>query len=68
VAGGGREALLAEKRREDDLRLDGFGVGRVTAGRLTVRAVREMVSAASRQAQPSAVGRASEPPAWAGTA
>jgi very-short-patch-repair endonuclease len=64
----GQEALLAEKRREDDLRLDGFGVGRVTASGLTARAVRQTVSAAGRQAQPSAVGRASEPPPWAGRA
>ena len=64
----GQESLIAEKRREDDLRLDGFGVGRVTASGLTARAVRQTVSAAGRQAQPSAVGRASEPPPWAGRA
>lgn len=62
----GSQALSAEKAREDDLRLDGFGVGRVTASTLAEDKVRKMIASAQRQAQPRALHRRAEPPPWAG--
>ncbi|USQ79763.1 hypothetical protein NF556_19590 [Ornithinimicrobium faecis] len=64
-AGSVNQALTDEKAREDDLRLDGFGVGRVTSSTLTAEKVRKIVTTAQRQAQPSAVHRPAEPPPWA---
>ncbi len=61
----GRAALAAEKAREDDLRRDGFGMGRVTWARLTSDDVRQTIEAAREQARPNARHRPSEPPAWA---
>ncbi|WP_256842662.1 type IV toxin-antitoxin system AbiEi family antitoxin domain-containing protein [Ornithinimicrobium cryptoxanthini] len=61
----GRLALAQEKAREDDLRLDGFGVGRVTAGDLAAQRVAKIIAAARRQAQPRALRRRAEPPPWA---
>lgn len=65
AAAAGRQALAEEKVREDDLRLDGFGVGRVTAANLTARRVAAIVAAASKQARARAVRRPAEPPTWA---
>lgn len=64
----GRAALMAKKAREDDLRRDGFGVGRITWSRLRAAEVRAVVAAAAQQASPGARGRAAEPPAWAAAA
>lgn len=61
----GRRALTAEKAREDDLRLDGFGVGRVTTGDLTVARITQIALAAAEQAQPKAKGRPADVPPWA---
>lgn len=60
-----RSALSDEKTREDHLRLDGFGVGRVTASQLTVGTVRRIIATAQQQAQPGALHRPADPPAWA---
>lgn len=65
AGGSGAQALTAEKAREDDLRLDGFGVGRVRAEQLNLRDLTRIVHAAARQSQPQAVRRSPEPPAWA---
>ena len=61
----GRRVLAAEKTREDDLRLDGFGVGRVTSSKLTTKQVRAIIEGARRQAHPRALRRPAEPPSWA---
>jgi len=61
----GRAALAAEKAREDDLRLDGFGVGRVTWAQLKPDQVRQIVATAAQQAAPHARHRPAEPPTWA---
>lgn len=61
----GRAALTAEKTREDDLRRDGLGVGRVTWGQLTPVQVRALVTAAAEQARPEARRRPADPPPWA---
>lgn len=61
----GRANLAAEKAREDDLRRDGFGVGRVVWSQLTAAGVRRVVEAAREQALPHARHRTAEPPAWA---
>ncbi|WP_109471112.1 type IV toxin-antitoxin system AbiEi family antitoxin domain-containing protein [Ornithinimicrobium cavernae] len=61
----GRKALMAEKSREDDLRIDGFGVGRVTASGLRPEQVSRIITKAGQQAQPRALHRKAEPPAWA---
>lgn len=61
---GGAQALTAEKTREDDLRLDGFGVGRVRAEQLNTKDLTRIVAAAARQAQPDALHRPAEPPSW----
>lgn len=58
-------SLTAEKSREDDLRLDGFGVGRVQSSHLNPGDLRRIVLAAAAQAQPRARGRSPEPPTWA---
>lgn len=62
--GRGTQALVEEKAREDDLRLDGFGVGRVGAGQLTAAELSRVVRPAARQAQPQALRRRPEPPDW----
>ncbi|WP_162802011.1 hypothetical protein [Ornithinimicrobium murale] len=67
-AGGARQTLSDEKSREDDLRLDGFGVGRVTSSTLTAEKIRTIIAKAQQQAQPSALHRSAEPPPWARTA
>lgn len=59
------QTLSEEKTREDDLRLDGFGVGRVTSSKLTPERVRRIIATAQPQAQPSALHRPAEPPPWA---
>lgn len=61
----GRAALTAEKAREDDLRRDGLGVGRVTWSQLTPVQVRALANAAAEQAGPDARHRPAEPPPWA---
>lgn len=61
----GRANLAAEKAREDDLRRDGFGVGRVVWSQLTAGAVGQVVAAASVHALPHARHRPAEPPPWA---
>lgn len=60
-----RDSVTREKTREDDLRLDGFGVGRVTAKDLDRDLVRKIIAAAARQAQERAKLRQAEPPPWA---
>lgn len=65
VGDSGARALTAEKAREDDLRLDGFGVGRVGAEQLNLGDLTRIVHAAARQSQPQALRRSPEPPAWA---
>lgn len=59
------DSLTAEKSREDDLRLDGFGVGRVQSTHLNAASLSRIVRAAAAQAQPGARGRSPEPPTWA---
>lgn len=61
----GREAVTREKTREDDLRLEGFGVGRVTAKDLSRDRVRKIIAAAAGQAQAHAKQRRADPPPWA---
>lgn len=61
----GRQALVAEKAREDELRLTGFGVGRITAADLTGPRVEAVIKNARRQAQPRALRRPAAAPAWA---
>lgn len=61
----GREELAREKSREDDLRLEGFGVGRLTAGLLSPAWVSAVIKQARAQAQPRALRRPAQPPAWA---
>lgn len=61
----GRLALVQEKAREDDLRLDGFGVGRVTAADLSAQRVAKIIATARRQVQPRALRRQAEAPPWA---
>lgn len=61
----GRRALVAEKAREDDLRLDGFGVGRITAAQLEPARVAAVIKSARQQAQPRALRRPAAPPPWA---
>ncbi|NLG23242.1 MAG: type IV toxin-antitoxin system AbiEi family antitoxin domain-containing protein [Actinomycetales bacterium] len=63
-ADAGRTALVNEKAREDDLRREGFGVGRVTSQNLTPHGVKFIVASARQQAQPRALHRPAEPPAW----
>lgn len=65
-AQGGKDALVQEKVREDDLRLEGFGVGRVTVADLNGKRLESIIAAARRQVQPTALRRAAEPPHWAG--
>lgn len=60
-----RDALVAEKKREDALRLHGFGVGRVTSSDMTPEKVKAIIKKAAQQAQPGARHRAAEPPHWA---
>lgn len=60
-------ALSEEKAREDDLRLDGFGVGRVTASTLTAEKVSRIIATAQRQAHPKALHRPAARPHWAST-
>lgn len=64
VGASGSRALTAEKAREDDLRLDGFGVGRVGAGQLNLKDLTRIVHAAAQQSHPRALRRAPEPPNW----
>ncbi len=61
----GRAALTAEKAREDDLRRDGLGVGRVTWSQLTPVQVRALANAAAGQAGPDARHRPAQAPPWA---
>jgi very-short-patch-repair endonuclease len=65
-AADGYVTLVAEKHREDDLRLDGFGVGRVTWAALTADQVARTVATARAQAQPRAVRRPADTPAHPG--
>lgn len=60
----GREALVREKAREDDLRREGFGVGRITSQSLSPQWVTAIIGSAQQQAQPSARHRRAEQPAW----
>lgn len=64
-AGTGQAALAREKEREDDLRGEGFGVGRVTSRTLSSTAVARIIASAQRQALPRARNRAAERPHWA---
>lgn len=64
-ASAGRRALVAEKAREDELRLAGFGVGRITAADLSPSRVTAVIAAARQQAQPRALRRPAAPPPWA---
>lgn len=58
--------LAAEKSREDAIRADGFGVGRVVWGDLSTTAVAGIVRAAADQAAERARQHVSTPPPWAG--
>lgn len=60
----GRVALSKEKDREDDLRLSGFGVGRVTSGLLKEAALMHLIAQAAKQASPEARHRSPEHPPW----
>ncbi len=65
ATGQARRTVAQEKAREDDLRLEGFGVGRVTADTLNRQHVAAIIDKARQQAQPQAIRRAAEPPPWA---
>lgn len=67
LSNGGQSALVSEKKREDDLRLDGFGVGRVTAADLTRAGVTRIIVTARKQALPGALHREAARPHWART-
>ena len=62
----GADALVAEKVREDALRAEGYGVGRVTWSGLAAGTLAQVILVASRQAQPRARHHVSTPPDWWG--
>lgn len=58
------DPLVAEKAREDAIRAEGFGVGRVVWSGLKGPAVRSTIEAAAPQATSRAVHHVSTPPPW----
>lgn len=59
-----KDPLVAEKLREDAVRAEGFGVGRVIWSGLNAVAVRSVITAAAAQAGEHAKHHVATPPPW----